>query len=286
MNTFVLPVKKRACLSMLASFFCLVAFTGCDLNDLFSPQSSKAKKKNEEQKNTSADPTNDLMTAGERFAFHRWLVTEMQEQIFSKPARPSKEVDGWANVLSQRGSIEGVYHGFVLSSEYGELEKGRADIKVLRFFSQEMAALDHPNLNDSAEQVVAARSKYAQENSAQSLFALKRILGERVLQESVARKADKERLAGWYASFAARWAKHGVSFGMAQRNKEDEAFHYRWAQENNLGMIQWELLNRVHRVMNSFGGLPPVPVAAPPAMPSPPAGKPQSNSPSPNQPGK
>lgn len=279
MNNFVLPVKKRACLGVLASFFCMLAFSSCDLNDLLSPQSSKSKKKNEEQKNTSADPANDLMTAGERFAFHRWLVTEMQEQIFSKPARASKEVDGWANVLSQRGSIEGVYHGFVLSSEYGELEKGRADIKVLRFFAQEMAALDHPNLADTAEPVAAARAKYAQENSAQSLFALKRILGERILQESVSRKADKDRLAGWYASFAARWAKHGVSFGMAQRNKEDEAFHYRWAQENNLGMIQWELLNRVHRVMNAFGGLPPVPAAAAPSTMAP-------VNPSPSQPGK
>jgi hypothetical protein len=98
-----------------------------------------------------------------------------------------------------------------------------------------------------------------------SLFTLKRILGEKVLQEANKRKDDKDGLAAWYASFVSRWVKIGVPFGLVQRNREDEAFHFRWAKENNLGMVQWELLNRVHRVMNSFGGLAPVPspVASP-----------------------
>jgi hypothetical protein len=42
---------------------------------------------------------------------------------------------------------------------------------------------------------------------------------------------------------------------MAQRNKTDEIFHFNWAKENKLGMIQWELLNKVHRLMNAYGGI-------------------------------
>lgn len=67
----------------------------------------------------------------------------MQEQIFARPAKDQVAAAGWANVLGQRASIEGVYHGLILSSEYMALEKGNAaDIKVLRFFGNEMAMLE------------------------------------------------------------------------------------------------------------------------------------------------
>ncbi len=247
-------LKKWDSLRMAPTFLLLVIFfSSCDWAKALRPQQNV--KSRDEQKEKSAEPAMSLMTQGERFAFHRWLVTEMQEQVLGRAVKNSADVDGWANVLSQRGSIEGVYHGFVLSSEYAALEKGRADLKAVRFFSQEMAALDNPNLADTQDVVRLAREKYAKEYMTAPLFTLKRFLGDKIIKESNARKEDKERLAAWYASFAVRWAAAGVPFGLPQRNKTDEAFHYRWAKENNLGVIQWELLNRVHRVMNAFGGV-------------------------------
>jgi hypothetical protein len=245
--------KKWAHLWMAPAFL----FLGFQLSacDLLKPALQKAQKKDQKSE-SSADPSGEgIMTQGEKFAFHRWLVTEMLEQVYARPAASKEAVDNWANVFSQRGSMEGVYRGMVLSTEYAALETGRADLKALRFFAQEMSALDHPNAKDSDDEVKASAEKYAKEYMGKPLFTLKRLLGDRVIAESEARKGDKDRLATWYANFVGRWTKAGVPFGLPQRDESDEAFHFRWAKENNLGMLQWELLNRVHRVLNAYGGV-------------------------------
>lgn len=263
--------KRWAVLIWAPTFLFLVAtLVGCDLKEIFRPQGGPPKAL--DPKSGTAEPAGSIMTANEKFKFHRWIVSEMQEQIFARANSAETDINGWANVLSQRGSIEGVYHGLVLSSEYGAMEKGRPTAKAVRFFAQEMAALDHPNSNDAVDEVRVSREKYAKENMNTPLFTLKKILGEKILNETNSRKNDRVGLAAWYSSFAARWTKTGVSFGLPQRDKSDEAFHFKWANDNNLGMIQWELLNRVHRVMNAYGDITPAPT--PSASPAPtPAGK-------------
>lgn len=268
-------LKKWAPHSRMPAFFCLCAvlFYSCDL---LKPASQRGLNQGKDaNREVSAEPASDFKTMSEKLAFYRWLVTEMQEQVYSKPAKGQADVDGWANVLSQRGSVEGVYRGLVLSTEYAALEQGRADLKALRFFAQEMAAFDFPNSQESDPALKAAGEKYAKEYMGKPLFTLKRVLGDRVIQEAETRKGDKDRLAAWYSNFVGRWAKAGVSFGMAQRDRADEAFHFKWAKENNLGMIQWELLNRVHRVLNSYGGIarPAAAPSAPSAAAPNPAGK-------------
>jgi hypothetical protein len=219
------------------------------------------------------------MSPREKLGFYRWLVTEMQEQIFARPIKDKNAINGWVNVLAQGGSIEGIYHGFVLSTDYAELEKAKpAEIKVLRFFGNEMALLDHPMAAENSAEVQEGAAKYIKESLAQhdTVFSLKRILGERLLKESSLRKAETEKLAAWYASIVARWNKLDIPFGLPQRNDKDEVFHFEWAKKNAFGMLQWELLNREHRILNQLGGLPPIgqvtPTAAQPAASSP-AGK-------------
>jgi len=251
-------------------------FLGLQLSacDLLKPAFQKTQKKDQKSE-SSADPSGEeIMTKGEKFAFHRWLVTEMLEQVYARPVSSNETVNNWANVFSQRGSMEGVYRGMVQSTEYAALEEGKADLKSLRFFAQEMAALDHPNAKDSDDVVKTSAERYAKEYMGKPLFTLKRLLGDRVIAESEARKADKDRLATWYANFVGRWTKAGVPFGLPQRDKPDEAFHFKWAKENNLGMLQWELLNRVHRVLNAYGGVAAAvaPKAAEASAPNP-AGK-------------
>ena len=218
-----------------------------------------------QQPNPQGVPENPSMTPRERFAFHRWLVSEMQEQIFARPMKDKSDSVGWANVLSQRGSIEGVYHGFVLSTEYLNLEQGKkADIKALRFYGNEMARLDFPSVGETDANVTNAAAKYLTDNMNTSIFTLKRELGERILREADKRKVDGEKLAAWYSGIAARWAKLDISFGLPQRNDKDEIFHFNWAKENTLGMIEWELLNREHRILNQLAGMAvPEPVKAP-----------------------
>jgi hypothetical protein len=242
-------------INAVLSALLFVSLSSCDLQELVRPSASGSKP--DLQSKAAAEPTGSkMMSPGEKLAFHKWMVMEMQQQIFARPTGARDDVAAWANVLSQRASIEGVYHGFVLSTQYLEMEKSnRAPSAALRFFSTEMAAMDFPFDSEGDPKIVQARERYSKEHINSSLFTLKRVLGDRVIADSKKRKDDIDGLATWYASFASRWAKLGVDFGMEQRNRDDSAFHFKWAKENNLGLVQWELLNRVHRVLNGLGGL-------------------------------
>lgn len=235
------------------AFFISVALLGCELDSRGTVGG--------EARSPSAEPAGKpSMSAGEKQAFYRWLVSEMHEQIFLQPAKSKADIESWASIFSQGASIEGVYHGLVLSKEYAELERGKANLRALRWFAAEMAWLDDPEAKETDPAAKARNESYAKQHISSSLFTLKRELGERLLGEVEKRKASSEKLASWYASIAARWAKMDVSFGMASRNRDDFSFHRDWAKENSLGLVQWELLNRAHRILNDRGG---VAVAAP-----------------------
>jgi hypothetical protein len=250
-----LPMTKlgRAACKTLPALFLFSLLSGCNWIDWIKP----ASRARQEESNKTAEPSNvKMMSPREKLAFHRWLVLEMQEQVFARPVKDPSAAAGWANVLSQRASIEGVYHGIILSTEYLALESGKpSDIKALRFFGNEMAMLDFPAANEDDPRVAAASAKYLKDSMSWPIYTLKREMGERILREANKRKADADKLAAWYAGIAARWAKHDVNFGLPQRNSKDEAFHYNWAKENTLGMIQWELLNKAHRILNQLGGV-------------------------------
>jgi hypothetical protein len=244
---------RNALPSFFVCAFLFFLFTGCDF---LSGRSGKgALGPQAEQTNQSAEPAGEVMSPKEKFGFHRWLVKEMYEQVYARPVKTGTDLNAWANVLGQRGSIEGVYHGIILSADYAAMETGKADLRALRFFAVGMSVLENPNLGESDPKLVSSSAALAKEHMNSSLFTLKRLLGAKVLHESAKRREDKEKLAAWYADLALRWAKIGVDFGLPQRNKAEEIYHFKWAQENNLGLLQWELLNRVHRIMNFYGGV-------------------------------
>lgn len=245
----------------------LLVLPACDLLEKFRPAATSGNK----NEGVAEPAAVKVMSPREKFGFYRWLVNEMQEQIFARPVKDPASLDAWANVLTQRGSVEGVYHGFVLSRDYLTLEEGKkADIQALRFFGLEMALMDLPFATEQDEKVKAAAARYVKESMSLSFFTLKKNLGERILQEATKRKGQEEKLAAWYSGIVARWAKLDIPFGLAQRNEKSEVFHFEWARQNTLGMLEWELLNRSHRIFNQLGGvgLPakaPMPKSANPA---------------------
>ncbi len=195
------------------------------------------------------------MSAQEKRGFYRWLVSEMHEQIFLRPAKNKADIEAWANIFSQGASIEGVYHGLVLSTDYAAMEKGKTSLQALRWFAAEMSNLENPLLKETDPIAKASVEKFAKEFLNSSLFTLKRELGARLLLEIEKRKNDREKLSDWYSSLAVRWSRADVSFGMPSRNRSDLDFHKTWAKENSLGLIQWEILNRAHRILNQKGGV-------------------------------
>lgn len=206
-------------------------------------------------KSPSAEPSGTGMSAQEKQSFYRWLVSEMHEQIFLQPPGNKADVDTWAGIFSQGASIEGVYHGLVLSTEYAALERGKANLPALRWYASEMAWLDFPEAKDSDANLKGQVEAYAKAHISSSLFTLKREMGERLLVEIEKRKNDRQSLSKWYANLATRWARADVSFGIPSRNRDDFSFHENWAKENSLGLLQWEVLNRAHRVLNHRGGV-------------------------------
>ena len=93
-----------------------------------------------------------------------------------------------------------------------------------------------------------------------SLYTMKRILGDEALKLVEQKKTQPEVLATWYSKWASNMTVYGVDFGHPLRNKQDPTFHYRWAEDNLLNdrtfgieRVKWEILNRVHRLLNSLG---------------------------------
>jgi hypothetical protein len=92
-----------------------------------------------------------------------------------------------------------------------------------------------------------------------SVFTMKRILGDeamRVIAEK--QSASPQVLADWYGTWVARLASsYTVNFGLPLRNNADEVFHRDWALHVQSDQLIWEVLNRVHRLINMAQFPPP-----------------------------
>lgn len=194
----------------------------------------------------------EILTPNERKRINRQFIREMYEQIYAKRLTDIELYNSWMNVLEQGASIEGVYRGLTLSEQYRELERGVVSKEAKEFFAQEITYLEmlkNPKVRNEAE-MIREISKNVEKAP---LFTLKRILGERVLEAIDLRKTDREAVATLFADLTARWSKVDVDFGFKQRNNKDRDYHYAWALRSSRGRVQWEILNRVHRIMNHFG---------------------------------
>jgi hypothetical protein len=102
----------------------------------------------------------------------------------------------------------------------------------------------------SPEQRAALAARYSAQFVGAPIYALKRILGDEALRVIEVKKAYPERLARWFSLWVVHMAGYKVDFGIAQRNLADESFHYQWALSAGEDRITWEVLNRVHRLLN------------------------------------
>jgi hypothetical protein len=89
-----------------------------------------------------------------------------------------------------------------------------------------------------------------------SIFTMKRVLGDWALRVIALRLEESpERMRDWYADFAAHASKKGVDFGLGLRNESSREFHRKWAEQATDDQIRWEVLNRLHRILNAAQGL-------------------------------
>jgi hypothetical protein len=106
------------------------------------------------------------------------------------------------------------------------------------------AATADPQVVDGLER------KYMATFADSSIFTLKRLLGDEILRLVDEKRKDPKQLQAWYGQWVVRMAGKGVDFGIPLRNQADLAFHTQWAATADPDRLKWEVLNRIHRVLN------------------------------------
>lgn len=205
---------------------------------------------------------------------HQELFIEIYRVVFlSEP--DSEKIEQFAGALSQGASLEGLYNGFTHSEVYRKLESTGEQVsaeslkKIVEILSELEAELPNPSsFNrssalplpvlfptqlselDSDLQVDSKREELVKIFENASFFTLKRVLGDEALKVITTKKNKPEILASWYSTWVIQMASRNTDFGLALRNRPDKNFHYQWAMRTSIDRIIWEVLNRVHRVIN------------------------------------
>ena len=234
---------------------------------------------------TDAKAEEDLELIGEmyRVVFVRDTLAESERQMVSRLAA----------TLNQGASLEGLYNGLTHSAAYRTLENKyrasnpgalqafarllgpmEADLPAPTVFDASAAEplaepvepsyrpLDEgapdespaPTPSAGAADPASLSKDYLARFSSASFFTLKRVLGDEAIKLVASRAATPEKLALWYSKWAVQMAGLGIDFGLALRNSTDENFHYRWARSMSRDRVEWEVLNRVQRILNSSAG--------------------------------
>ncbi len=100
------------------------------------------------------------------------------------------------------------------------------------------------------KQVQELSEQYSNQFVTISLFTLKRVLGDEALRVIDSKLSDRAQLSLWYSRWVVRLIQAKVEFGIPLRNNPDEDFHFKWAITSSGDSIKWEVLNRIHRLLN------------------------------------
>ncbi len=200
----------------------------------------------------------------------------------------SEEATRLMTVLDQGAHFEGIYNGIIYSIDYKVKEKGRASVAAIKIYAEILTRLKQeqeietaskknseinmdqelpkteilkPGSTDTAKVLTFTKEETAkkiEEFKQETVFnelsfcALKRILGEEMLKTIDLKKAYKEKLATFFGKNVIFLNQYGADFGIAQRNKNDETYHYRWALYSEEDRIKWEMLHRIHVIFNTI----------------------------------
>lgn len=219
---------------------------------------------------------------------HAEILSEMIRIVFDLPPESNQtEFTGLLKVISEGASYEGIYNGISHSDRYRkrEMETKAASSKALKAFGEMLNAFEKdrkkPRRYDAqdalplalpidpasppaaVDTLVFETTKAGSENVLEadaysrifvgaSVFTLKRVLSDALLGVAREKQSSPEVFHRWYAEKAVYLNKMGVDFGLSERNSNELEFHRSWALRAPEGLAKWELLNRIHRILNQF----------------------------------
>ena len=207
------------------------------------------------------------------------LLHEIYEVVFIREPKDKAFFGTYVDTLNQGASLEGIYNGFTHSSAYRQLEMVQtgAKPKALHVFAEELfmleSALPAPTVFDekSAKPLPLAVSlsadplpvetaspatipfgvaQYSRIFASSSVYTMKRVLGDEALKVIAAKKSVPRDLSLWYGKWVVHMGDRKVDFGVPLRNSADESFHAKWLLSVSEDRVTWEVLNRIHRVLN------------------------------------
>ncbi len=136
-----------------------------------------------------------------------------------------------------------------IESPTGAGPGGKSGVVEVIDFNKEKTPLDPPSDVPKPDLKVLAE-KYSKLFVGASIFTMKRVLGDEALKVFGSKAAHREKMALWYSKSTVRLAQKSIDFGVALRSNPDEGFHFKWAVQTPDDRIKWEILNRLHRVLN------------------------------------
>lgn len=164
------------------------------------------------------------------------------------------EINEAKKMIEAGASLEGVYSRLAFGESYRKLESVKlpASETWLLEFDHQM------NLLESSSQLkiqLEIATPWIEGARGASIYRLKRWLGQAGIQviDRLKAKDSHPELELWYSKWAAKEASEAISFGLPQRKNPSEAFHLAWAKGVPEDLLRWEVLNRLHRILN--GGI-------------------------------
>jgi hypothetical protein len=195
------------------------------------------------------------------------LLHEMFQVVLLREPYGPEEFGVYVNSLSQGGSLEGIYNGFVNSEQYHKLETTPAPAypATVKVFAQMIAPMQrelsktkvHPT-DLGVGPATFDPAEYEKLYAKASFYELKRLLGNEAMKlvEAKLGKGDsREEVAQWYGNWAFQMTTMMVDFGIPLRNRPDAQFHHDWVMSLGADVVSdrviWEVLNRTHRILNA-----------------------------------
>lgn len=235
----------------------------------------------------SSSPANTPENTQVNTKAHSEVLRELYQVVLLKVPQDRAAFGNWVDSLNQGASIEGVYNGFTHSKEYRDLEKHETNVAKPEavqifvdqwfYFQRELSKKSELRATDALplrelgfselEKSSPAKSSnpsliLSQENVAKSafskasVFTLKRVLGNQALLwvAEGRREGENASFPLRYANWVMECVRSKIDFGLLLRNRDDAPFHAQWAArelKSKRGILEWEVLNRIHRMLNS-----------------------------------
>lgn len=135
------------------------------------------------------------------------------------------------------GGVQVVQYGERTQISYKDWEKARKSLLT-------------PSTPSSPQLLADFADRYSRLFVSATIFTLKRILSDEALKVAELKAEYPEKLALWYSKWVIQMTGYKVDFGLKLRNDTREQVHYEWALKVPADRLRWEVLNRIHRLLN------------------------------------